>query len=159
MSFTDAERSSTCQEASTFSGVALSSYWKYVRSGSGILLLFLFVINCLTTEVLFCVSDYWLKLWTSAKKDRNTSSETFFANSSEDGNINEARGFGEDWIIDTNTSIYVYSILITGVIILAYLRAVHFYDISLRASTKLHNDMSLAILGAPIKFFDENSVG
>ncbi len=64
MSLMDAEGSSKSQEASTFSGVSLSSYLKYVRSG-----------------------------------------------------------------------------------------------ISRELPQKLHNDMSMVILGAPVKFFDENSVG
>jgi len=150
------------EENSTTTGVAFSTYWTYFRSGSDLILLSLFVVNCLATEFLFCVSDYWLKLWTSTKKDTNNSSESFSEPMSKNLSEEEPfipRGFGEDWIIDTTVSIYVYAILISCVIILGYLRALHFYDITLRASKKLHQDMSLAIIGAPIKFFDQNSVG
>ena len=142
--------------------MALSTYWKYFKSGSGVFLLFLFVVNCLATEFLFCVSDYWLKLWTSTKKNTNNSSESFSDHKSTNSSEEEQmipRGFGDDWIIDSTVSIYVYAILISCVIVLSYLRATHFYDITLKSSTKLHQDMSLAILGAPVKFFDENPVG
>lgn len=62
-------------------------------------------------------------------------------------------------VLDTNMGIYVYSIIIGGVFLLGHLRALQFYGICTGASEKLHEKMFQAVLRAPIKFFDKNSVG
>lgn len=63
------------------------------------------------------------------------------------------------FVLDTMMGIYVYSILIGGVFVFGYLRAMHFHWICTGASEKLHDTMFRAIIRAPIEFFDKNPVG
>lgn len=151
-------------------GVSFATYWKYFRSGSSVLSFILFVFSCLIAEVLFYASDYWLNLWTVAEHVKWSNSNTSLPSSTlplltenfNSENITEdsiLTNLSDDWVLDTNTGIYVYSILIAGVIAFGYLRAAHFYSICMGASLKLHGDAFNAVLRAPISFFDQNPVG
>lgn len=144
-------------------GVSLKVYWKYFKAGAGPFSFTLFMLNLLIAELLFCASDYWIKLWTEAENTRwlNTSS-TLKTNSSatENKSSNEYyKEISDNWYIDRNTGIYVYSIIVVGVFLFGYARAIHFYSISIKASTNLHGAMFNSILRSPVEFFDNNSVG
>jgi hypothetical protein len=43
--------------------VALKLYWKFFRSGNGLILLLILVLSFALTQTGFNGSDYWLKLW------------------------------------------------------------------------------------------------
>ena len=66
----DKQSSSTTQdeESSAAAGVSVATYWKYFQSGSGACSFILFMLSCLTSEILFCASDYWLTIWTAAER-------------------------------------------------------------------------------------------
>ena len=53
----------------------------------------------------------------------------------------------------------IYGCLVVGSFIFAILRAYGFLSISLRCSERLHDKMVVAILQAPVLFFDSNPVG
>ena len=57
----------------------------------------------------------------------------------------------------TNVGIYAGSVAV--VVLLTILRAYFFFMAVLRSSEKLHNNMTTAILKAPVLFFDSNPVG
>ena len=63
----------------------------------------------------------------------------------------------EDQKDSTNLTIYAY--LVSASLIFAVLRACIFLLVSLRCSERLHDKMVLAILQAPVHFFDSNPVG
>ena len=154
-------------QSSENAGVSFATYWKYFRSGSSVFSFILFVFCCILAEVLFYAADYWLNLWTEAEHANWSNfslSSTLPPNAenfSVDSQIKNAFSTksNDDWVLDTNTGIYVYSILIAGVIVFGYIRAAHFYSICMGASTKLHGDAFNAVLRAPILFFDQNPVG
>jgi len=158
-------------EKPAVAGVSGATYWKYFQSGGGVCSFIFFVLSCLTAEILFCASDYWLNLWTSAERARHhtlnsgiISSIPSNINSTTEGNASLTAGlhtttFENEWVLDRNTGIYVYSILIGGVIIFGFLRATHFYGISTGASIRLHGNMFQAVIRAPVQFFDKNPVG
>ena len=58
-----------------------------------------------------------------------------------------------------STNLTIYACLVSASLIFALLRAYGFLLVSLRCSERLHDKMVLAILQAPVHFFDSNPVG
>jgi len=58
-----------------------------------------------------------------------------------------------------NTNLIIYACLVSASLIFAVIRASGFLLVSLRCSERLHDKMVLAILQAPVHFFDSNPVG
>ena len=58
-----------------------------------------------------------------------------------------------------NTNLTIYACLVSASLIFAIIRAYGFLLVSLRCSERLHDKMVLAILQAPVHFFDSNPVG
>ena len=58
-----------------------------------------------------------------------------------------------------NTNLLIYGCLVSASLIFAVIRAYAFFQVSLRCSERLHDKMVLAILQAPVLFFDSNPVG
>ena len=58
-----------------------------------------------------------------------------------------------------NTNLTIYACLVGASVIFAVIRAYGFLVVSLRCSERLHDKMVLAILQAPVHFFDSNPVG
>ena len=54
---------------------------------------------------------------------------------------------------------YVYGGLVCGALVLSFARAAMFINILLTSSRRLHDAMTLAVLKAPVRFFDTNPVG
>ena len=59
----------------------------------------------------------------------------------------------------SQTTLATYSGIVCAALCLAMLRAFLFYQVSLSSSEQLHDRMTLAILKAPVLFFDTNPVG
>ena len=57
------------------------------------------------------------------------------------------------------TNLTIYACLVSASLIFAIFRAYGFLLVSLRCSERLHDKMVLAILQAPVLFFDSNPVG
>ena len=58
-----------------------------------------------------------------------------------------------------HTNLSIYACLVSASLIFAVIRAYGFLLVSLRCSERLHDKMVLAILQAPVLFFDSNPVG
>lgn len=144
------------QETPPIVGVNAKVYWKYFRSGGSIFYFILFAISCITAEILFCASNYWLNLWTTAERARWNSSNPLTNNSLASQPV---VFWGYEFNLDRDIGISIYSALVAGIFISGYSRAAQFYSMSVRASIKLHDDMFQAVLQAPIQFYDKNPVG
>ena len=159
----DKQSSSTTQdeESSAAAGVSGATYWKYFQSGSGACSFILFMLSCLTSEILFCASDYWLNLWTSTESGRSLNPGLIINGTERNSSltIGPVNFLVDGLVLDRNMGIYVYSILIGGVFIFGFLRAAQFYGIATSTSLKLHDNMFQAVIGAPVQFFDKNSLG
>lgn len=149
--------------------VSPATYWKYFQCG-GVSSFILFTFTCLTLEIFFCASDYWLNLWTRAEM-AHLKSNSNITNTSTDAVIKETEKnatslyqeqvtlSGNEWMLDRSICMYVYCILIGGVFILAALRLTQFCKISSEASLKLHNNMFEAVIRAPVQFFNTTPLG
>ena len=108
-------------------GVSGSTYLKYFRSGSNVLSLVLLALVLVVAELLSCASDYWLKMWTAAERVHwNNSSNTTNSTFTEQPIVSV---FGTYLVLDREMGIYIFSILIVGVFIFGYLRALQFFRI------------------------------
>ena len=56
-------------------------------------------------------------------------------------------------------NIIIYTCLVSGCVMLAFVRAYTFLWVSLKCSESLHNLMVVALLRSPVLFFDSNPVG
>ena len=56
-------------------------------------------------------------------------------------------------------NLYIYGCLVGAAFVFAIMRAYSFFVVSLRSSERLHDKMVLAVLQAPVLFFDSNPVG
>ncbi|KAG1687204.1 hypothetical protein DVH05_005318 [Phytophthora capsici] len=95
--------------------------------------IFLFIVQTLW-QVFKIGSDLWLSHWTGRKKDSYSPEETEYY-------------------------IKVYSMLGAGAAIMVFIRAITVPIVGLRASRHLFNRMTMALLKAPLRFFDSNPIG
>jgi len=120
-------------------GVApLSLYWTYFKAGSSVLLISFFASMCILSQVALSASDYWLKTW---KTPTTTSIES-----------KEYK----------HEQVFYFSIL-TGLIAFGYLTSLGKFQLHFRAclnsAEALHRQLIGAIVRAPIRYFEENSIG
>lgn len=94
---------------------------------------FLFIVQTLW-QVFAIGSDLWLSHWTGRKKDPYSPEETEYY-------------------------IKVYSMLGAGAAVMVFIRAITVPIVGLRASRHLFNRMTMALLKAPLRFFDSNPIG
>lgn len=62
-------------------------------------------------------------------------------------------------LLERDTSIYIYSGLIVGTIIVTIIRSFVFFKVAMTSSKTLHSKMFNALLQAPMRFFDINPSG
>lgn len=62
-------------------------------------------------------------------------------------------------VVDTDTCVVVYSILIASLFIVAITRSISFYNVCIKASQSLHDNMFVAILSTVLRFFNINPSG
>ncbi|KAL9956481.1 hypothetical protein ACROYT_G037962 [Oculina patagonica] len=111
--------------------VSSKLYWNYFRSGVPSLVIIGAICFCLITQALIAAPDVWLSLLT--KKLPGDQKET--------------------------KNLVIYGCLVVACLLFAVIRAYGFFWVSLRCSERLHDRMVVAILQAPVLFFDSNPVG
>lgn len=137
-------------------------------SGGGWFPFFIFIFNCLFTQVLYSGSDYWLTVWTISE-ERHSRNGSFPSNSSLIGNssledvklFERPHPFTGNWWKDpdTYTGVYVFTILTVGVFVVAMIRTIQYFYLSMTSSINLHNNMFQSVIRSPLLFFDRNPVG
>ncbi|KAH9421088.1 Multidrug resistance-associated protein 4 [Dermatophagoides pteronyssinus] len=112
-------------------------YREYLKAGSGIISLTITIIFLVLSQTIFNGSDIFLTAWTNKNQ------------------------FGENQISDQeqHQDIIIYSILIGTLFITTIVRSVSFFQICMRASERLHNQIFERLLQAKVAFFDQNPAG
>ncbi|KAL9956501.1 hypothetical protein ACROYT_G037983 [Oculina patagonica] len=132
MSLPDKEKGlEISQEDRTIGVVSSKLYWEYFRSGQHTLVIIAVICLCLITQAMMVAPDVWLSFLT--------------------------KKLPEDQKDKTNLTIY--GCLVGMSLAFAVIRAYSFFLVSLRCSERLHDKMVVAILQAPVLFFDSNPVG
>lgn len=62
-------------------------------------------------------------------------------------------------LLPSQTCVYVYSVLIAGIFIVAIIRSVSFYNVCVHASQNLHDNMFRGIITTTMRFFNLNPSG
>lgn len=62
-------------------------------------------------------------------------------------------------LFSTEMCIVIYSILITGIFVLAISRSISFYNVCVKASQNLHDNMFHGIISSTMRFFNLNPSG
>ncbi|KAL9956480.1 hypothetical protein ACROYT_G037960 [Oculina patagonica] len=119
------------QEDRTIGVVSFKLYWNYFRSGANSLVISAVICLCLFTQAIIIAPDVWLSFLT--------------------------KQIPEDQKDKTNLGFY--GCLVIASIIFSIIRAYGFLLVSLRCSERLHDKMVVAILQAPVLFFDSNPLG
>lgn len=65
----------------------------------------------------------------------------------------------DDDVLSTNTCIIVYSILIATIFFVALIRSISFYNVCIKASQTLHDNMFTALISTTMRFFNVNPPG
>ncbi|KAL1919296.1 uncharacterized protein VTP21DRAFT_1989 [Calcarisporiella thermophila] len=102
--------------------------------------------------------SWWLKIWTSAyEKPKQLLHNHIIPNYKRDGALNTTGFFTHS--VDVRYYLLIYAIICLCTILCIFLGMVTQCMGSLRASQVLHEKLLDAILGAPIRFFDQTPVG
>ncbi len=118
--------------------VSSALYGTYFRAGNSALGLVIFVTSIVVSQILNNGADYWLKIWTS--KDRS----------------------GEPVAQVRAEEVFcfeVYGCIVVGLLLSSLLKYQLFYRICLNSAQSLHTGLFAAILRAPLRFFEQHSVG
>ncbi|KAL9956498.1 hypothetical protein ACROYT_G037980 [Oculina patagonica] len=119
------------QEDRTIGVVSSKLYWEYFRSGIHSSVIFAVIVWCFITQAMIVAPAVWLSFLT--------------------------KKLPEDQKDKANLTIY--GCLVAASLTFAIIRAFGFFLVSLRCSERLHDKMVVAILQAPVLFFDSNPVG
>jgi ATP-binding cassette subfamily C (CFTR/MRP) protein 4 len=105
-------------------------YWRYLVSG-GLSSGILTIILAFLAQVISMICDYWVRWWASSS-------------------------FGPQQNI---SYLWTYAILTAVAIVFGYIRAIQWFDFTLRASCSLHDQCLQGVVRAPLQFFVANPTG
>ncbi|XP_022796741.1 multidrug resistance-associated protein 4-like [Stylophora pistillata] len=111
--------------------VSSKLYWDYFRSGIHPLLIIGVVILCLIPQASMVAPDVWLSLLTRKRPSEQKD----------------------------KTNLAIYGCLVAASFLLGIVRCYILFLVCLRCSERLHDKMVVALLQAPVLFFDSNPVG
>ncbi|XP_022796744.1 multidrug resistance-associated protein 4-like [Stylophora pistillata] len=111
--------------------VSSKLYWDYFRGGIHPLLIIGVVILCLITQASMVAPDVWLSFLTRKRPSEQRD----------------------------KTNLAIYGCFVAASFILGIVRCYILFLVCLRCSERLHDKMVVALLQAPVLFFDSNPVG
>ncbi|PFX18817.1 Multidrug resistance-associated protein 4 [Stylophora pistillata] len=112
-------------------GVTFKLYWDYFRSRLSCISIIGLILLCFITQVVIVSPDFWLSSLTMKSQENQKD----------------------------KANLIIFGFLVLGSFIFAAARAFCFLQASVRCSKRLHDKMAVAILEAPVFFFDSNPVG
>ncbi|KAK4879950.1 hypothetical protein RN001_008096 [Aquatica leii] len=130
------------REQRSTGSISSSIYFSYLKAGGfcciPVFILFIFI----TVQFFHTAADYFLTLWVNYEEDITIqTNSTLLLN------------------LDSDSFIYIYSTIVVLIIVTTLIGAFSFYISCMRASIKLHKNMLINVIYAPMKFFNENSTG
>ena len=120
------------KEGRSTGSVPLAVYLGYFKA-LGINVAIFLSLAFLTGQAAFLASDIWLSKWASQQGRKEGQPDPI-------------------WL-------KVYGILVASIIFLSFLRALLFFNVTISASTAIHDEMAFAVLCAPLSFFHTNPSG
>ncbi|KAJ8943853.1 hypothetical protein NQ314_009623 [Rhamnusium bicolor] len=149
-------------------------YKIYLIAGGGWCCSFFVLVLFVLTQLASSGADFFIKFWVNLEQNRAEKdyiNDTFYNSYRDEVLLEEkydkiilsALPNTEKNSIDkffiTDNCVYVYSFIISCVIVLTIARSISFYRMCMLASRKLHNNMFSKICNATMHFFNTNSSG
>ncbi|KAG9403120.1 hypothetical protein AC1031_006664 [Aphanomyces cochlioides] len=130
--FVEASGQLVLEEERSEGSVSGDEYKTYFEAGGGWCTALVLLLSLLLWQGLMISSDLWLNVWTNSVNNFVNQSTYYLS---------------------------IYALLSLFAVAATILRSLTMYSGSLRASTSLFDQMSSALLRAPMRFFDQNPVG
>ncbi|KAF5286381.1 hypothetical protein FQR65_LT12632 [Abscondita terminalis] len=148
----------TGKEKKNIETVSKSVYKDYIMAGGNCLVICLLVLLFLITQLLVSGGTYFMTYWVNIKDLRYQRNITF------DFDVTDGFGNFNTTTLDYYEQLdqkyfYVYSLIISILIIVTTTRSFLFFKICAKSSEKLHNSMFDSLIRSTMRFFNTNSAG
>ncbi|KAG8235220.1 hypothetical protein J437_LFUL015912 [Ladona fulva] len=148
------------EEMQTRGSVSGHVYKKYFGSGGNCcaisFMIFLFILVQTNMEEIRQLNSVDLGLLSSATLPLALN-DTFLSDLSENSTTPLTQVYeGLESIFTTELCIYIYSAIITAIILMCLIRSIMFFSVCMRASERLHDSMFRSITRATMRFFNTN---
>lgn len=124
---------------------------KYLLAGGNICVVAVVFFLFLIAQALASLVDYFVSFWTNIEEFRNST-----LTSNNDTTVATNNNFPQ---LPMDTCINIYTGLIVGLFVIAFVRSMMFYKLAMCSSKSLHNSMFENVIKAPMRFFDTNPSG
>lgn len=137
------------------------AYKKYIALGVNVNNLALLIFMIIFGQVVTNSVDFWLAIWTSkemqtlqyiANSKYKYDWKVLNTNNSMDNSGTGTTIHKSNKFLERNVSIYIYSTLVGGCILMTIFRSTMLWSLSMKASTSLYNRMFYTIIRTPISF-------
>ncbi|XP_058800144.1 ATP-binding cassette sub-family C member 4-like isoform X2 [Phymastichus coffea] len=134
-------------------------FGSYIKSGANNIVALLVILFYLATQACVTMNDYFISILVNAEEARN-----YYNKIHENGNfsivMNPSKIFlKEKDILPRNYYVYIYTALVTSILLVGIIRSFTFLTTCLRASQRLHDLAFAALIRATMRFFDTNPSG
>lgn len=136
------------QEESSKGKVKGSLFFRYLKSGSNIFVIFIVMCLYLLTQVIASSIDFFVSYFTNIEENRNVTML---------GVDNVTQSAPVQW--SQETCLYIYGTLVVSLFLVALIRSLAFYKLAMCCSQKLHNNLFVSVINSTMRFFDTNSSG
>ncbi|XP_061652415.1 multidrug resistance-associated protein 4 isoform X2 [Phyllopteryx taeniolatus] len=135
------------EETRAQGSIGLNMYMKYLRAGASILVVVVVMLLNILAQVAYIVQDWWLAYWAEeqGKLDNNSTVA-----------LNMTKVYKE---LDLEFYLGIYGGLTAATIIFGFVRTLLMFNMLVRCTQALHNNMFTAILRTHVRFFDVNPIG
>lgn len=137
----------------------------YLRAGGSTCKIIFVALLFLITQAIASMSDYFVGFWTHQEEMRkyiltnsSTSVNEINDTSSDDLSLKNNLYVGET-LLESDLLVYIGGILIIALFVIAIIRSIFFYTITIRASKNLHSMAFSGIVSTSMRFFDLNPSG
>ncbi|CAG4948811.1 unnamed protein product [Parnassius apollo] len=139
-----------------------SVYLAYIKSGGSLWSMTLLFTLFLLAQVFYSSTDIWLKEWVNME-EQNSAYILAGANRTNDSSVAPPADFqhipANYFHLTREQCVYIYASLIGICIFFTWNKLVVFYNICIRASITLHDNMFRGVTNAPMWFFHHNPSG
>lgn len=135
----------------------------YLRAGGSACKIIFVALLFLITQAIASMSDYFVGFWTHQEEMRKYySSDSSLSDNnvtSSDDLSAENNLYDEETLFESNLLVYIGGVLIIALFVIAIIRSIFFYTITIGASKQLHKMAFSGIVSTSMRFFDLNPSG
>ncbi|KAK5646965.1 hypothetical protein RI129_005429 [Pyrocoelia pectoralis] len=148
------------EEQTTKGTVSGYVYKMYLVAGNSWFVVCCIALMFLLAQLTASVGDLFITYWVNAEGKRfNLNESSVYTNDTNETIFAPQNITTDSWNISTETSIYIYTVLTSIVVVLAITRSISFFYACMRSSVKLHDNMFNSIISGSMRFFNTNSSG